>query len=65
MVESIQADVANPLLHISFQKHHALRNFLMAAHQHMKRNKEDELDKIGLTRADLFTDIISTSAWIK
>ena len=37
----------------------------MAAHQHMKRNKEDELDKIGLTRADLFTDIISTSAWIK
>ena len=52
MVESIQADVANPLLHISFQKHHALRNFLMAAHQHMKRNKEDELDKIGLTRAD-------------
>ena len=48
MVESIQADAANLLLHISFQKHHeALRIFLMVAHQHMKRNKEDELDKTG------------------
>ena len=47
MVESIQANAANLLLHISFQKHHALRIFLMAAHQHMKRHKEEELDKIG------------------
>ena len=48
MVESIQANAANLLLHISFQKHHeALRFFLMAAHQHMKRHKEDELDKTG------------------